>query len=245
MKVRVRCGSVVSCSALTFVRCRQFWPIHSQTCKRDIKSASRLSGRPPSHTKYPYADVGVFTTRIAVDPLPPVSIDHMPASYAFGETYDYIVDGLYANHVAGVSLMYSLTYMAAIECGTLILVFLDHFDILPINVSPTPVPGGGHLQLADCFETGRVYRSFIIWYDKHLHFLDSPLHVYYCSDGYEGQYNPNRALIHLTQTVDILLRRPWYGSVVIVKFASRECTAYAALNFSDIVHVRDYFAYFA
>lgn len=101
------------------------------------------------------------------------------------------------------------------------------------------------MQLAQCFEYGQIYKSFVIWYDKHLHFLDSPLHVYYCAQAYEGRYNPNRALIHLTTTVDILLRRPWYGSVVVVKFTSRTCTEYATLEFSDIVHLRDYFAYFA
>lgn len=99
--------------------------------------------------------------------------------------------------------------------------------------------------LAQCFESQQVSRSFVIWYDRHLQLLHSPLHVYYCAEGYDGRYNPNRSLIHLTQTVDVLLRRPWYGSVVVAKFASRTCSTYTDLTLYDVAHIRDYFAYFA
>ena len=49
----------------------------------------------------------------------------------------------------------------------------------------------------------------------------------------------------LSIRVDVLLRRPWYGSVVVAKFGSRACTGYIDLVPDDIVHIRDYFAYFA
>ena len=99
--------------------------------------------------------------------------------------------------------------------------------------------------LSQCFESHKVTRSFIIWYDRLLNLLDCPLHVYYCAEEYEGRYNPNRSLIRLTQTVDVLLRRPWYGSIVVTKFTSRACSTYTDLTLYDVVHVRDYFAYFA
>ena len=101
------------------------------------------------------------------------------------------------------------------------------------------------ILLTGCFDVPGGCHSFIIWYDKDLQFLKHPLHVYYCSQGYEGRYNPNRAMIRLTQSVDILLRRPWYGSVIVAKFGSYACTGYIDLTHDDIVHIRDYFAYFA
>ena len=127
MKASIRPCSVGLVTYLIFVRHHQYWPIHSQTCNRDIRSASRLSGRPPTHTQYPYSDVGVFTTRIAVDPLPPVSIDHMPAMSASGDTYDYIVDGLYANHMAGTWRPHFLFSAAYVACDVLTQVSLRRF----------------------------------------------------------------------------------------------------------------------
>lgn len=88
-------------------------------------------------------------------------------------------------------------------------------------------------------------RSFIIWYDKSLHLLEYPLHVYYCERSYDNRYNPNHAMIRLTQTINVLFRRPWYGSLVVVKFSSHDCTRYDNITIPDVVHVRDYFAYFA
>lgn len=108
-----------------------------------------------------------------------------------------------------------------------------------------PGEGGEALVLSQCFESLTVSRSFIIWYDRHLNLLDCPLHVYYCASAYDGRYNPNRAMVRLTQTVDLLFRRPWYGSLVVVKFASRSCSTYVDLTIYDVIHIRDYFAYFS
>lgn len=114
-----------------------------------------------------------------------------------------------------------------------------------MNVSPVPTGSGDCMILSQSFESEEVSRSFIIWYDRFLNLLDCPLHVYYCARSYDGRYNPNRGLIRLTQTVDILLRRLWYGSVIVVKFTSRTCTSYIDISLPDLLHVRDYFAYFA
>lgn len=119
-------------------------------------------------------------------------------------------------------------------------------SLLPFNLSPNPSYTCDVMSLVECFEeVPLLCRSFVIWYDKQLQFLNCPLHVYYSAREYAERYNPNRALVKLTQDVDVLLRRPWYGSVVVAKFGSRACTGYIDLVPDDIVHIRDYFAYFA
>ncbi|PIL23477.1 hypothetical protein GSI_14788 [Ganoderma sinense ZZ0214-1] len=176
------------------------WPIHAQSCDRDVtRDARTVEGVQPV---YPYVGEITLSTRSAVDPLPPVSIDHMPAPAASGSTYDYVIYSFYAKHNG------------------------DGSRILPVNVSPTPMSKSGDaLLLSHCFQSTSVSRSFIICY--------------------EGRYNPNRELVRLTQSVDMILQRPWYGSVVVTKFRSRACTSYVDITFDDVVHIRDYFAYFA
>lgn len=75
--------------------------------------------------------------------------------------------------------------------------------------------------------------------------LNNPLLVLYCATSYEGRYNPNHALIQLTENIEMACKRPWYGTVLVLKFATVTCTSYVDLTVDDVSHIRDYFAYFA
>ncbi|PIL23941.1 hypothetical protein GSI_13692 [Ganoderma sinense ZZ0214-1] len=76
------------------------WPIHSQSCDRDVTRDTRsVDGVQPL---YPYVGEITLGTRSAVDSLPPVSVDHMLAPAASGLAYDYVVYSLYAKHDSGM-----------------------------------------------------------------------------------------------------------------------------------------------
>lgn len=223
----------------------QHWPIHSQTCDREVTGRYH-TGVARTPAVHPYPGAVTLLTRSATDPLPPVSVDHMPGPMASGLPYDYVIKCLYAQHDSGTYRpQVWLVSIGSKHTDIFTVLTTDICRLIPINVSPTPSSTYDIMRLGQCFESSTVYRSFVIWYDRSLHILKSPLHVYYCERGYQGRYNPNRAMVRLTQTVDILLRRPWYGSVVVVKFGSRACNTYVDMSFDDLVHIRDYFAYFA
>lgn len=72
-----------------------------------------------------------------------------------------------------------------------------------------------------------------------------PYHIFYCGRSYEARHNPNQALLRLAQFVDVSPLRPWYGTVIVLKFATRACQDYIDMTVDDVLRVRDYFAYFA
>ena len=128
--------------------------------------------------------------------------------------------------------------------------FVDHLRavvcrFIPVNLSPNPVPGGSALTIPHCFQPTSVVSNFVIRHDIRLHALSSPLHVFYCATSYHERSEPNNALIDLTRRVYVASRRPWYGTVVVLKFADLACSKYVDMTVDDVLHARDYFANFA
>ena len=117
--------------------------------------------------------------------------------------------------------------------------------LLPINLSVNPVPGSNILTVAQRFPISSSISTFVIRYDIKLHLLPSPLHVFYCANSYQERSNPNNALINLTQKMNIPSRRPWYGTVLVLKFANEACTSYVTMTLDDVMHIQDYFGHFA
>lgn len=115
---------------------------------------------------------------------------------------------------------------------------------IQVNLSPDPTPASGGFRIEDFFETASVIKNFVIRCDIAWDYMDTPLHVYYCSTSYEEQRNPNNTLINLTKKVSIASRRPWYGTVLVLKFASRACMNYIPITLPDVHRARDFFTYF-
>ena len=116
---------------------------------------------------------------------------------------------------------------------------------IQVNLSPDPTPSSCTFRIQDFFETTSVIKNFVIRYDVNWDYLDAPLHVYYCSISYEEYRDPNNALINLTSKMTVASRRPWYGTVLVLKFASRACMNYVPMTVPDVHRARDFFAHFA
>nr|VWO99909.1 Zinc finger transcription factor 1 [Ganoderma boninense] len=208
------------CTSAHFVA---YWPMHSQTCDRNAALFAETPSDLNTAPSHPYSGLVSLRARSAIQsPLPSPgfpSSRHVSAT----QPYDRNVLALYAKY-------------DGLACR-----------FLTVNLSPNPVAGSTTVSLLDCFSRNANVKSFVIRRGVTLGTLDSPFHVFYCSDSYEGRYNPNRALARLTSTLSILSRRPcqWYGTVLVFKFRSDACQQYIDMTVDDVLLVRDYFAYYA
>lgn len=116
---------------------------------------------------------------------------------------------------------------------------------IPLNLSPETVSVESAITIPRCFQSTSIVRNFVLRHDIILRQLPSPLHVFYCASSYTERSNPNNALIHLTRSVSVASRRPWYGTVVVLKFADFACSRYVDMTMDDVMHARDFFANFA
>lgn len=190
----------------------------------------------PTH---PYASTVSLRTRSAIKVPVPRARLAPSASSSTGLPYDLNVVALYAKHDARM-------YAFASKCWcSLTYVFTEACRFVTINLSSFPVPGAASTYLMDCFPSTSTIKSFLVRHDNDLHSLASPFHVFYCSDSYAGRYNPNAALVLLTKSVVVSSRRPWYGTVLVFKFASTTYQDYIDMTVDDVLQVRNYFAFFA
>ncbi|PIL26248.1 hypothetical protein GSI_12004 [Ganoderma sinense ZZ0214-1] len=160
-------------------------------------------------------------TKAAVHPPPPLKDFPLQTPVVHGPPYDYVVVAMYA------------------KCDGLACRFMR------VNLSPQPVQASDVPSIQGCFLSTSTIDNFVIYYDANMKALDCPLHVYYCATSYAERSNPNNALVTLTQSLSIACRRPWYGTVVVLKFANRACRNYVVMTVDDVLRARDYFAYFA
>ena len=116
---------------------------------------------------------------------------------------------------------------------------------ITLNLSPDTVPEGIALTIPRCFEPTSVVRNFVLRHEVRLNHLPSPLHIFYCASSYNERSNPNNALIDITRSVHVASRRPWYSTVVVLKFADFACSQYIDMTAEDVMHARDFFAHFA
>ena len=128
---------------------------------------------------------------------------------------------------------------------SLTYVFTEAYGFVSINLPPTPAPGAATVSVMDYFPPTSTVKSFVVRHGINLHSLASPFHIFYCLGSYAGRYNPNAALALLTTSVVISSRRPWYGTVLVFKFASTNCQTYVDMTMDDVLQVRNYFGYFA
>ena len=170
---------------------------------------------------------------------------HLSVPTNCGRPYDYNVNALYAKHdecawcclfsVPGrVPYLVILTPLLAASCRFLYL-----------NLSPEPQPGLSPVRVRDCFLPAEQVKSFVVCRDAKLRCLDTPYHIFYSEQSYVRRQDPNMALAWLIDSVDSSGCRPWYGSVVVLKLASRICQSYVDMSIADVHTVCDFFAYFA
>ena len=72
--------------------------------------------------------------------------------------------------------------------------------------------------------------------------LQSPLHIYH---GYWSPWEssvPNAALYAFTVSSEGVPRRPWYGTVLVVKLDDVAASQYTDFNVDDLAHIRAFFA---
>ena len=173
----------------------------------------------------------------------------MHLSSCLGRLWQPLV--LRTNHMTTTLLDYMRRTMpVCISCcrcagSSLTCIFVEAFIFATINLSPNPVPGVASASILDCFPRTSAVRSFLIRRDVNLSPLTSPFHVFYCSDSYAGRRNPNAALVLLMSTIKLPSRHPWYGTVLVFKFATDACQDYVDMKVDDVVKVRNFFAFYA
>ena len=163
------------------------------------------------------------------------------ASARRGEAYDYIVKAFYVKD-DGRKYLYVWESSRPVwtSLGRLVAC-----RFLPVNLSPTPIPGRQDTGISVYFSSSPMVKDFVIRMDRNLHYLDTPYHVFYCTESYEGRQNPNNALTRLTRKVSVPFRWPWYGTILAFKFATRDCCSYLDVTVADAIALGEYFAYFA
>ncbi|KAI0723397.1 hypothetical protein C8Q76DRAFT_394182 [Earliella scabrosa] len=105
--------------------------------------------------------------------------------------------------------------------------------------SRTKYSGPSPLQPSFAGRCGRV----IVQFGRHMRFLVSPFHMFYCMDSYVTDSYPNRAIQFLTIDADPK-PRAWRGTVLFLRIVNQATPEYVDIRLRDVLDIREYFVHF-
>ena len=107
-------------------------------------------------------------------------------------------------------------------------------SVFVADISADPIA-----DLTKYFPLGSV--SFVIHFGDTGALLPSPLQIHYCPTAFQARSPCNKAISTMVRNLPRAYST-WAGWVVVMKFSDHTCRSYTDFSFTDIAHVRAFFA---